>query len=658
MKVILAEHCGFCYGVKRAVELACVCGQSAAAGQAQTLGPIIHNPQMVERLARQGVGVAGSLEDIPAGGTVIFRSLGVGPSTYEAAEEKGLAIVDATCPHVRKAQQAARQLAGEGYQVVVIGERQHPEVKSIVAWSGKQTIVVESVQEAQELAFFARIGVVVQTTFAGALFQSIVAVLRTKCDEIKVNRTICNATELRQKAAMELAGKVEVMLVVGGKNSSNTTKLARLAEESGCRTYHVETAQELRQHWFNNIDVVGVTAGASTPDWLIEEVMEKMQEFDQEMQETVTKIEKGSIVTGKVIAVHKDEVFVDIGYKAEGIIPLAELAYPVPERAEAAVAVGDVLEVFVVSEETADGNVVLSKVKADHIVAWDKVLAALENKQVLMAKAVEAVKGGLVVSVLGIRGFVPASQLDLKFVEDITVFVGQELELVPIEVDRDKNRIVLSRRAVLQKEREEKEKAVYGSIQAGQVLTGTVSRLAAFGAFVDIGGIDGLIHISDLSWQRVKSPEEVVAVGDQVEVSVLKVDSAAKRISLGLKQIQKDPWFDAAAELPEGAIVKGKVSKIAKFGVFVALRAGLEGLVHISELSDHHITKPEEVVTLGQEVAVKVLGIDTKQKKISLSLSKAQEEKERAEYQDYLSNHSSMGVTIGEKLGHLFKRED
>ncbi|CUH96237.1 hypothetical protein P22_2326 [Propionispora sp. 2/2-37] len=657
MKVFLAEHCGFCYGVKRAVDLACNCMKDNPNDSAYTLGPIIHNPQMVERLENQGIKVANHLQEI-TDGTVIIRSHGVGPEVYKEAEKRHLHLVDATCPHVRKAQQAAWQLIKEGYQVVVIGEQHHPEVKSIVAWSGENTVVVESLAEALHIAFMPRMGVVAQTTFASELFQDIIEVLKTKTNELKVKRTICNATELRQKAAIELAAMVEVMIVVGGRNSANTTRLAQLCQEAGCKTYHVETAQELRQEWFQEVQNVGITAGASTPDWVIEEVKNIMEDFNEAMNQEVARLEKGSIITGKVVSVHKDEVFVDIGYKAEGIIPLAELAYPVPDNAADIVSVNDVIEVLVLDEETVDGGVKLSKIKADKMVAWDRLQQALDHDQPLESKVVEVVKGGVVTSVSGLRGFIPASQLSLKFVEDLSIFLGQTVSVVPIELDKEKNRIILSRRVLLEREQERKEHELYNQLEEGQVLKGVVSRLAKFGAFVDVGGVDGLVHISDLSWHRVASPEEVVGVGDEVEVIVLKVDSAAKRLSLGLKQVQRDPWVDAAATLAEGSIVKGKVSRLAKFGAFVELQPDVEGLVHISELADHHIGKPEEAVTVGQELNVKILSIDLKSKKIALSASKAREESERAEYQDYLGNQTSFGVTIGEKLGHLFKRED
>jgi small subunit ribosomal protein S1 len=653
LEVLLAAHRGFCYGVERAVKLA----ETSCAG-AVTLGPIIHNPQFIERLAAKGIGMVGDLDEAAAG-TVIIRSHGVGPDVYDRAAARGLTVVDATCPHVKKAQTAARELHDEGYAVVVVGERDHPEVKSIVAWAGEPVYVVETEAEAAALPKLERLGVVAQTTFAAASFEAIVAILKEKTADLKVNRTICTATELRQQAAVELAAKVEVMVVVGGRNSANTARLAELCRQAGSRVYHIETAAELSGEWFAGVQAAGITAGASTPDWLIEEVIQKMQEFSQEQDQDIKELETGSIVKGKVVGVRDDEVFVDIGYKAEGIITLAELAFPQPAKASDAVQEGDVIDVFVIDADSSEGAIKLSKVKADGIVAWDKLEAALNGKQTVEGKVTEAVKGGLSVAVFGIRGFVPASQADIHFVEDLKTFVGQTLTILPIEVDREKKRVVLSRRAVLEEERRRQEDAVYTRLAPGQTIKGTVSRLADFGAFVNIGGADGLVHISDLSWERVKSPAEVVSVGDEVEVVVLKVDPQARRISLSLKAVQRDPWFDTVEQLAEGATVAGKVTKTSKFGAFIAIAKGVEGLAHISELDDRRVNSADEVVSIGQQVSVKILGIDKKNKRISLSIAQAKQDQERAEYSKFLDDSGKgLGFTIGDKLGHLFKRED
>lgn len=655
MKILLAEHRGFCYGVERAVTMARGCASQP--GNAVTIGPIIHNPQMVARLESQGVGVIDDLDAI-AEGTVIIRSHGVGPEIYRQAAAKNLTVVDATCPHVKRAQAAAHDLKDSGYRVIVVGERGHPEVKSIIAWAGDDAAVVETAEEAAALPAIPRLGAVAQTTFPPGRFDEIVAILGDKTGDLRVDRTICTATELRQQAAVDLAARVDVMIVVGGRSSANTTRLAQLCREAGSRVHHIETAAELEPEWFRGAAAAGITAGASTPDWVIEEVYRKMQEFDQAMEQEINEVEKGSVIKGKVVRVLDDEVFVDIGYKAEGVIPLAELAYPQPAKAEEAVKEGDEIDVYVIDADSSEGAIKLSKVRADNIIAWDKLAAAKEAGQTVEGKVIEAVKGGLSVAVLGVRGFVPASQADLRFVEDLKIFAGQTLTLLPIEVDLEKKRVVLSRRAVLEEERRQREGEIFARFQPGQTVHGTVRRLADFGAFVDIGGVDGLVHISDLSWHRVKTASEVVNVGDEVDVVILKLDPQTRKISLSLKASQQDPWFDVADSLKVGAIVPGKVTKTSKFGAFVEVAPGVEGLVHISELDDRRVEKAEEVVSAGQEVNVKVLGVDKKSKRISLSIAQAKQERERAEYSHYLQDNKGLGFTIGDKLGHLFKRED
>lgn len=654
MKIIVAQHRGFCYGVKRAVDMAQDCADTP--GQAVTLGPIIHNPQMVQRLEAQGIGMAHTLEEI-GGGTVIIRSHGVGPDTYKLAKEMGLRVVDATCPHVKKAQQAAKELAESGYQVVIIGEKKHPEVKSIFEWSGKKAYIIETKDEAEGISFHDKLGIVAQTTFASDGFQDIVDVLKTKTNDINIKRTICTATDLRQQAALEVAVQVDVMIVIGGRNSANTTHLAELCMQSGCRTYHIETAEELQPEWFAGSNLVGITAGASTPDWLIEEVYKKMEAMNEFMNESVKEIRVGSIIQGTVVGIRKEEVFVDVGYKAEGVIPLSELAYPIPEDAGHIVQVGDPIDVYVVEMDGQDG-LKLSKVKADRVVAWNKLTAALEAKELVTGKVIEAVKGGLAVVVFGVRGFIPASQVDIRYTENLAQFVGQTFSLLTIEVDEQKQRAVFSRRLVLEEEKRQREQAIFSSIAVNDILTGKVTRIADFGAFVDIGGVDGLVHISDLSWERVKSPADVVSIGDEVTVVVTKLDPQARKISLSLKQVTRDPWLDRIEQFSPGTSVKGKVTKVAGFGAFVEIAKGIEGLVRLSELAERKVTKAEEVVSIGQEVNVKILEIDKENKRLALSIIKASQDAERVEYQEYLTKNTEVGLTLGDKFGHLFRHED
>ncbi|MDU2065897.1 MAG: bifunctional 4-hydroxy-3-methylbut-2-enyl diphosphate reductase/30S ribosomal protein S1 [Sporomusaceae bacterium] len=658
MEIKLAEHCGFCYGVKRAVEVAETAAREK--GSVFTLGPIIHNPQMVDKLKKQGALVADTLQDVTAK-TVVIRSHGVGPAVYDKAAQLGLEVVDATCPHVKKAQQEAAALQADGYEVVIIGEKNHPEVKSIWEWTGKQAQILETEAEANAYEPTQKLGIVSQTTFSGEKFEKLRAILAQKCPDLVVRRTICTATDQRQAAAVAVATQVELVLVVGGKNSANTSRLAELCRQSGTTTYHIETAAELEAQWFTGIHTIGVTAGASTPDWIIEEVinkveeMEKMEQMEQMMQDESVKLSVGMIIEGKVVSVLKDEVFVDIGYKSEGMVRRADLAFPTPENAADVVKNGDLISVSVVALDRDDTPVLLSKVLADKEDAWKRLALARDKAEAIDVKITEVVKGGLVGAFSGVRVFIPASQVSLQYVEDLNSYVGDIVAARPIEVDEEKNKAVLSRRVILQEERRRKEDEVYNKLTVGTTVDGTISRIANFGAFVDLGGVDGLIHISDLSWERVASPDEVVAVGDAVSVMVMKVDKEHKRISLSLKEVQEDPWFNKVAELVPGKIIEGTVTKLTAFGAFVAIGDGLEGLVHLSEMAEQRVAKAEDVVSKGQNVKVKVLAVEEGKKKIALSLKAAQEDLERKEFQGYLGNQDSLHVTLGDKFKDLLK---
>lgn len=653
MEIILAEHRGFCYGVTRAVQLA-----ESSLGQAApicTLGPIIHNPQMVEHLKQNGIGKVESLDEMEQG-TIVIRSHGVGPQVYQAAADKNLTIVDATCPHVKKAQQSAKALLETNDYVVVIGEKKHPEVKSIFEWSNQKAYVVETVEEAEALPNAERIGVVSQTTFAGRDFDRITEVLATKCSELEVKRTICTATELRQKAAVELAEKVDIMIVIGGKNSANTTRLAELCAKTGCDTKHIETASELKPEWFFEKTRAGITAGASTPGWIIEEVAEKMETFESAFDVEMKELRKGELVEGTVISIRKDGIFVDVGYKSEGFVPAQEVASPTPDDLHSVVAVGDTIRMIVESaKENMDGVVVLSKRKADQRDVLANVVRAFESGELVTGKGVEEVKGGLRVDVYGVRGFIPASQIDVQMVKGLRQYVGQELELEIIEADEKKGRIILSRRVLLERAIAKAEQEALDRIHLGDVVEGTVRRIQDYGVFVDIGGVDALLHVSDMAWEKVKHPSQLFKVGDTVKAVIVKFDAEEKRIGLSLKKLIRDPWLDKADAVKEGTVVVGTVAKLTNFGAFVKIADGLEGLVRMAEISERHIKKAEEALSVGQEVKVKVLTIDKRNKKIALSIRQVQQDAERAEYKAYMKEQEDKNVAFGNQLGDLLK---
>lgn len=719
MEVLVADYAGFCFGVTRAVKKA-----KEAPKPIASLGSLIHNRLVVEELAREGVKPVASLEEVDCG-RILIRSHGVPPDVIEVAREKGLEIIDATCPYVARAQHLARKLAGEGYQVVIVGEASHPEVKGLLGWAGPGAVVVFDKEEAELLPYYPRRAVLAQTTQPEEKLAEVAAVLRTKTDTLVVHNTVCHATRRRQEAAVDLARRVDVMLVVGGKESANTRHLAELCQATGTPTYHIETAGELCRQWFINARRVGVTGGASTPARIIEEVVvmlaeqeklmvpegerepekgpegaelapseennglevkpeiesgettseageidgaiennaapEKQEEQKNEMQQQIEakmpELRRGSIVTGTVVQVNDNEVLVDVGGKCEGIIPLNELSHRNIGDPHEVVAVGDTINVMVVKPENEEGHPVLSKRRADRRIAWEKLEQYLANGTEIQGEVIEVVKGGLLVDV-GVRGFVPASLIERGYVEDLDAYLGKTLRLKVIELDRSKNKVVLSQKAILEEEYEKQRQATWESLAVGQVRKGIVRRLTNFGAFVDLGGVDGLLHVSEISWGRVEHPRDALQEGQEIEVKVLGVDREEGKVSLGRKQLLPNPWDTAASRYPVGTIVEGKVLRLAPFGAFVEIEPGIEGLVHISQLADRHVEKPEDVVKVGDVIPVKVLGVDQEAQRMSLSLRQALRDRTKRQPRQAEKNpepQEESGVKLGDLFGELFE---
>lgn len=642
MKVTIAEACGFCYGVRRAVDMA-----SQAETGTKTLGPIIHNPQVVARLSAQGVAPVDSLDEVGDGETVLIRSHGVGPSVYEEASRRGIRVIDATCPHVKKAQQDAKKIVEEGKNLVIIGEKAHPEVISISQWGANRAIIIDREIEAEQIPFSESLGVVVQTTFSQEQFKRIAEILKTKTNDLDVHMTICTATQQRQNAAVELAGKVDAMIVVGGRNSANTGRLAQVCREQGCPTYHIETAAELDTAAFCGMNHIGITAGASTPDWIIQEVVDIMENLQAEGTEVMSEElldqydyeenpKKGDVVKGTVISVNDDAAYVSIGTKAEAILPKKEIAVPAPEKASDVIHVGDELTVEIANNIKEEGSIVVSLVKMKKVEDWKEVRDAFENDQLVECVGKETNKAGLVVSIKSLRGFIPLSQGDVKFVKSLDNLVGQTFQVKVIDIDEHKNRLVLSRKAVLEAEREQKRAEALQNIEEGAVLEGTVVKIMPYGAFIDLGGVEGLLHISDISWKRVSSVDAVLQVGEKLNVLVQKFDQERNRISLSLKALQKNPWIAAIEKFEVGDVVKGEVKKLLPFGAILAIDPELQGLLHVSELTEKRGAVVKDLVNIGDVMNVKIIGIDTDKKKISLSVLAIQKDEEEQEVRNYL----------------------
>jgi len=726
LQVTVAQHAGFCFGVERAVAMALA--ETKKDAPLYCLGQLIHNPQVVGELAKQGLQVVDSPQEASCG-TMIVRSHGLSQEIVDQIAACGLQVVDATCPFVKRAQKLAKKLVSEGYQVILVGDPGHPEVCAIVGSAAGEVTVADSPASLTQLAVGSKVGLLAQTTQDFANFRACVGELLGRTQELRAYNTICTATEKRMAAAMELAREVQLMLVIGGKNSANTKRLAQVCRATGVPTHHIETEAELDPNWFSGLEHVGVTAGASTPKWMIEGVVSKMMELDKEKvqqdsevevqpqkeeataTEEATEVEEatdkqvateseeatvedvatageapaettqaqpaepeqtdmesqafptinqGDIIKGKVIQVADDEAMVDIGYKSEGVIHKGELAYRPVASAKDILNVGDEIDVYVERVEDGEGNPVLSKRKADAAHAWVVLEEAQQKGEAIEAPVLERVKGGLLVDV-GVRGFVPASQVDRRFVDNLEQFIGQVWQLKVLEMDRERNNVVLSRRAVLEEEFQAQKQEIYDSLTPGEIVDGEVKRLTDFGAFVDIGrGVEGLLHVSEMAFSRVKHPSDVVSEGDKIKVMILGVDKERERLSLGLKQTLPDPWENIDQKYPEGSIVEGVVTRLVDFGAFVKLEDGIEGLVHISQLANRHVAKAEEVVQSGEKVKVKVISVDTQRHRIGLSIREAEQpakgqsrNNQAAEYQE-----SAPEVTLGDLFGDLFKGQD
>ena len=623
----IAPHAGFCFGVKMAIKKG---EELVRAGHVPlaTLGPLIHNPQEVKRLEGMGIYARDSFEEIQER-TVMIRTHGVAPSIYEEARSRGLELYDCTCPFVSKVQKLAHEHSQNGYLVLILGNRHHPEVEGILGWAGENGVAFQQIDELNMLSLSGRkVCLVSQTTENLERFeQAVNALEQYGIEDLKVFNTICSATRERQNAALELAGTVDFMLVIGGSNSANTQKLANICRQNGCRTEHIESASEIDTRWFDGVENVGITAGASTPDWIIREVTLKMEEMTMEQglenYGILGEVGRNDIVTGTVVKIDNDEVLVDIGGKSEGIISARELSFTKNVNPEDVVKIGDEIRVMVIKEDK-EGNILLSKKRVDQVEAMEKLEEIYNEGKTIEAPVVDVVKGGVIVDI-GTRGFVPASRLDVKFIEDIASFVGQTLEFKIIKFEPEARKIVLDRRAILEEAEKARKEAFWAEIAEGQTRKGTVRRLAAFGAFIDLGGVDGLLHVSEMGWGRVKNPGDVVKVGQEVEVYVLAADKEAGKISLGLKQLTVNPWDAAAETFAAGNVVSGKVVRIVPFGAFVQLADGVDGLVHISQISWDRVEKVEDALQVGQEVSAKVLELDLENKKVSLSIKQLTE---------------------------------
>ncbi len=642
MSVEVAKSAGFCFGVSRAIDLV---KSAAASGKTTlTLGPIIHNRHVVVEFEQLGIRVISQPEQAQAGDTVIIRSHGVGREVYERLEKTGAEIVDATCPFVKRIHKIVSEAEAAGMLPIIIGTPTHPEVEGIAGWCSQCRVFgtleelenwVQSEQPPQDLP----VCMVSQTTSTESLWKNCGNFAKKQFTILKIFDTICRATECRQNEAAELSKKCQAMVVVGDKTSSNTNRLASICRNFCNKVFLVDNAGELNAADFAGIHDVGITAGASTPAWIIKEVNKTMSEitnaeavqeenFAELLEQSIKTLNTGDKVVGTVTGIGNTEVQVDLGTKHAGYIPYDEVSADSSVKPEDVLKVGDQIEVFVVRVNDQEGTVQLSKKKLDGLKVWDELAEYVENKTTVEAVITEENKGGLVANLKGVRVFIPASQSGIAKGGDMAGMVGKHVQIKITEVNRARRRAIGSIRAVNAETRKAAQEKIWSEIEVGKKYHGTVKSLTSYGAFVDIGGVDGMVHVSELSWNRIKTPADVVKVGDEIDVYVISFDPEKHKISLGYKTAEMNPWNQFMSKYQVGDVVDAKVVKLMTFGAFAEILPGVDGLIHISQIADHRIAKPEDALSEGQEVKVKITDIDAENKRISLSIRALLEEGE------------------------------
>ncbi len=664
-EIKLAKTAGFCFGVNRAVDL--VYSMLGEGKTVYTLGPIIHNPQVVADLERRGVVIVEEIGAVPQGAVIVVRTHGVPAAVIQAIQDKGLECCDATCPFVSKIHKIVAKQSDRGDVVLIAGDPAHPEVRGIRGHCPGESYVFNSVGQLEELLHthpefsYKSISAVAQTTFNIKVWENCVKKLNLVCTNATVFDTICNATQERQEEAIALSHTCGAMVIIGGRQSSNTAKLRDVCARN-CPTFLIETAKELSGIDFSSYSSIGVTAGASTPAGIIKEVLETMSEllnenpelveekaetaapaeeaaaeqpaqeeapaeksfdemsFSEALEASLQSMNTDQKVKGTVVGMSPSEIQVDIGRKHAGYIPLDEFSADPTVNPLEVVKVGDVLDLIIMKTNDAEGTVMLSKKRFDAIKAWDDVVKASEDESVLEGVVTDVIKGGVLASTNGVRVFIPASLATASRGEPLEGLLHQHVKFRIIEVNKSRRRAVGSIRAVLKEERKAAEDAFWAQAEVGQVYTGTVRTIVSYGAFVDIGGVDGMVHISELSWNRIKNPSEVVSVGDQIEVYIKALDPEKRKISLGYKKVEDNPWEILRRDYPIGSEVTAKVVGMTAFGAFAQIIPGIDGLIHISQIADHRIEKPQDVLSIGEEVRVKITDIDFDKKRVSLSI--------------------------------------
>ena len=638
MQVIVAEHCGFCRGVKNAVDTAL----SVSAENTYVLGELIHNQDVVKLISARGIRAAERVEEVPDGATLLIRSHGVGKDVYELCEKRHLRVIDCTCGFVKNIQQIVERKSAEGKTIVIAGQTEHPEVRGLVGWCDSESYVFSS--EEEDFGFLKEkdVALVSQTTFSAERFSKIAENLKKVCRKtVEIFRTICYTTIGRQRDAAQLARICDAVLVIGGLNSSNTNKLYEIAAANCPRVYRLKNADDFEYEKILIFKRVGVIAGASTPDWQTQEVLFKMAVNDAEVQATTMKdvveemgkeerYKKGQIISAKIVSATEEGIYVSASGKLEIMVSKDEVDCEEYSKDAYLAKVGEEIEVMV----TGLNPVKLSQKMVKKVKEEEAMLSDIEAGAEFTVTCTGFNKGGLTAELGTYPVFVPAKEIRSGYVKELDKYTGKKLRLKLIEIRKERRKeIIASQRVILEEEKQakeaakaEKEEAFFASVQVGDVVEGKVERVTSFGAFVSVNGFDCLAHISDLSWTGVKQVTDVLEIGKRYEFKVLKVDKESKKVSIGYKQLQAQPWDLAAEKYAQGDVVHGKVVRIVPFGAFVELEKGIDGLVHVSQISHEWLENPTSVLSIGQEVDAKILAFSPEEKKITLSI-KALEQK-------------------------------
>ena len=657
-KIKLAKTAGFCFSVNRAVDM--LYDMVRSGQKVCTLGPIIHNPQVIEDLKSKGVRIISDPDDVPSDVTVVIRTHGVEKSVMDKLQKTSHQYCDATCPFVKKIHKIVMENSDSDTAVLIAGDKNHPEVMGIMSFcSGEKYVFInsdelENIINSSDILSKKKILVVSQTTFSIKEWEICIKKIKKHYTNAIIFDTICNATNERQSEAMRLSDECDAMIIIGGRQSSNTAKLKAVCEPN-CPTYLIETAADLSEIDLSGFDCVGVTAGASTPAGIIKEVLSTMSEilneqekeinetaaqtqteevqqaaqpaksidemdFSEALEESLKNMSTDQKVIGVVTAISPSEIQVDIGRKQTGYVPIDEYSADPTADPVKELKVGDEIGLIIMKTNDQEGTIMLSKKRYDAQGAWDKISAALESEEVLESTVTDVVKGGIIVVTNGIRVFVPASLATASRGDSLEELLKTKVKLKIIDVNRQRRRAVGSVRAVLKDERKAAEEAFWAQAEEGQTYHGVVKSLTSYGAFVDIGGVDGMVHISELSWKRIKHPSDVLAVGQEVDVHIKALDKENKKISLGYKKAEDNPWEILRRDYPVGTVIESEIVGLTTFGAFATVIPGIDGLIHISQIANQHIKHPADVLKVGEKVQVKITAVDFDKSRVSLSI--------------------------------------